>query len=215
MTSGAHGPDGTDGPDGARLPAEPDHIALRDRMAPELPAGLVAHIARVVVLTERLARHHGASPGPALRAAQGHDLLRALPDGELLARAEAGGLRILPVERAQPVLLHGPLGALELAERFGLRDPVVLDAVRYHTTGHPAFGPEGWAVFVADKVEPNKLAHWPALQGVLDLATESLEAAALAYLELSAARAIREGWTVHPLAAETRAALAAAGSRPV
>ena len=209
--------DGGDGggTDGAQPLPEPDHLALRGRMAPEVPSGLMAHSARVVALTERLARSHGANLGPALRAAQGHDLLRAVPDAELLARAEARGLQILPVERAQPVLLHGPLGALELGERFRLRDPVVLDAARYHTTGHPAFGLEAWAVFVADKVEPKKLAAWPELQGVLDLAAHSLEAAALAYLELSAERARVEGWTIHPLAEETRLALVATAIRPI
>ncbi|MDA1062044.1 MAG: hypothetical protein O2895_03935, partial [Chloroflexi bacterium] len=150
---------------------------------------------------------------PALRAAQTHDLLRALPEAELLARAEARGLEVLPIERAHPVLLHGPLGALELAERFRLRDPIVLDAVRYHTTGHPSFGPEAWAMFVADKAEPKKVEAWPALQQVLDLASNSLEAAALAYLDLSAERARIEGWTLHPLAEQTRAALSAAVPR--
>ena len=213
MTTSSDGPAPTHGSDGeadraaARLPAEPDYLALRGRMAPEVPTRLLAHIARVVALTERLARRHGADLAPALRAAQTHDLLRALPEAELLARAEARGLEVLPIERAHPVLLHGPLGALELAERFRLRDPIVLDAVRYHTTGHPSFGPEAWAMFVADKAEPKKVEAWPALLQVLDLASGSLEAAALAYLDLSAERARIEGWPLHPLAEQTRAAL--------
>jgi predicted HD superfamily hydrolase involved in NAD metabolism len=196
-------------PSGAPRPAEPDYLALRGRMAPEVPTGLMAHSARVVALAERFARRHGADLAVTLRAAQGHDLLRAVADAELLRMAEARGIEILPVERDQPVLLHGPLGALELAERFRLHDPRVLDAVRYHTTGHPEYGLEAWAMFVADKVEPKKLEAWPALGRLLDLADRSLEEAALAYLELSAERARAEGWAVHPLADRTRAALAA------
>ena len=184
--------------------------ALRARMAAEVPAPMLAHIDRVVAVAEPLARRHGADVGRTLLAAQGHDLLRALTDAEWLARAEARGLEPLPVERARPVLLHGPLGALELADRFGVADELVLHAIRWHTTGDPAFGPEAWAMFVADKIEPAKLARRPELQRVIDLAEDSLEAAALAYLELEVERSEREGFELHPHAIATRAALTAA-----
>ncbi|MYA19710.1 MAG: HD domain-containing protein [Chloroflexi bacterium] len=187
--------------------------ALRARMAAEVPDFMIAHIDRVVAAAEPLARRHGADVGRTLLAAQGHDLLRALTDEEWLARAEARGLELLPVERERPVLLHGPLGALELRERFGIEDELVLHAIHWHTPGHPEFGPEAWAMFVADKIEPAKLARRPELQRVIDLAEDSLEAAALAYLELEAERSVREGFTLHPQAIETREALAATLSR--
>ncbi len=183
---------------------EPDHFALRGRMAPEVPTVMMAHIARVVGLTERFARGHDADLAAALLAAQGHDLLRALSKQEWLRKAEQRGLAVLPMERERPVLLHGPLGALELEERFGVRDSRVLDAIRYHTTGHPDYGPEAWSMFVADKVEEKKLDAWPALRQVLALADDSLEAAALAYLTLTEQRDRAMGREVHPLAIETR-----------
>jgi predicted HD superfamily hydrolase involved in NAD metabolism len=185
----------------------PDAAALRVLMVPALPVGLAEHIDRVVVAAGALARRHGLDERRTLLAAQAHDLLRAQPDAALLADAEARNLDIDAVERAVPVLLHGPLAALALPERGWVTDPMVLDAVRYHTTGHPDYGPEAWAMFVADKVEPNKLARWPALQAVIELAEYSLEASALVYLELARAQAAREGWAIHPLAEATRQAL--------
>ena len=180
-------------------------------MASELPPGLLAHIDRVVTLAAELARLHGVDEARTLLAAQGHDLLRAVAPAELLAAAETRGLELDPVERAEPVLLHGPLGALELRDRFGLNDERVLRAVRWHTTGHPDYDAEAWAFFIADKAEPEKVRAWPALQSVLDGAREAradaLERAALAYLELSVERAAREGWTPHPVSARTRESL--------
>ena len=180
-------------------------------MAPELPAGLLAHIDRVVALTGELARRHGADEPRALLTAQGHDLLRALDPSELLARAEARGMEVIDIERTAPVLLHGPLGALELRERFELDDERVLHAIRWHSSGHPDYDAEAWAFFVADKVEPEKLRAWPQLQRPLDLARSpderSLERAALAYLDLSFQRGAREGWTPHPMALRARDAL--------
>jgi HD superfamily phosphohydrolase YqeK len=108
--------------------------------------------------------------------------------------------------------LHGPLGAIELAERFGVDDAAVLHAVHWHTTGHPAFGREAWAMFVADKVEPDKVRRRPELRPIAELAETSLEAAALAYLDLLMGDAVTQGWQLHPMANLARNALLAGGA---
>jgi predicted HD superfamily hydrolase involved in NAD metabolism len=184
------------------LPAR-DHEALRALMAPELPDGLLAHIDRVVAVVGELARPHGVDEGRVRLMAQAHDLVRAWSKAQWLAEAERRGLAVLPVERAEPVLLHGPIGALLLAERGWVTDAGVLDAVRFHTTGHPAYTREAWAMFVADKVEPHKLARRPVLQQVVDASERSLEAGALTYLELECAELRAGGIEPHPLAVET------------
>lgn len=193
----------------APVPPADDHVTLRALMAPELPDGLVAHIDRVVTLAQALARRHGADEARAMLAAQGHDLVRHWGDERWLAEAEARGLEVIDAERAEPVLLHGPLGAVLLEERGWLADRALLDAIRYHTTGHPAYAPEAWAMFVADKVEPHKVARRPDLEVVVAAAERSLEAAALAYLELMEEQGRRSGWAVHPLQVETLAFLRA------
>lgn len=188
-----------------------DDGELRARMAAELPDGLVAHIDRVVALGDELARRHGLDVAEVRLAAQGHDLLRAVADAELLERAEARGLELDPVERAAPVMLHGPLAALELRERFDVTDRSVLDAIWWHTTGHPDYSGEAWAMFVADKVEPAKVSRTPELGVIRELAEESLAAAALAYLEFRLRETIELGWQVHPMSTLARNGLLARG----
>ncbi|TAJ19545.1 MAG: hypothetical protein EPO65_06480 [Dehalococcoidia bacterium] len=166
-----------------------------------------------MALTDRLATLHGLDVPLARLMAVGHDVLRAMPEQELLGRAIERGLTIDPIERAVPVILHGPLGALELTERFEIDDPRVFDAIWWHTTGHPDYSAEAWAMFIADKVDPHKVERWPALQSVLDAATgddgkvASLERAALLYLDLRTEEAVRERQQVHPMATLTRNAL--------
>jgi predicted HD superfamily hydrolase involved in NAD metabolism len=186
------------------LPAR-THEALRALMEPELPAGLLAHIDRVVAVARELARRHGADEATVLLMAQGHDLVRAWGDERWLVEAERRSLPIGAAETLAPVLLHGPLGALLLEERGWVEDGHVLDGVTFHTTGHPAYTTEAWAMFVADKVEPHKLARRPELQKVIDAASRSLEAGALAYLELERADLRTAGIEPHPLAEETLA----------
>jgi predicted HD superfamily hydrolase involved in NAD metabolism len=187
--------------------AAANHEELRILMAPELPAGVVEHIDRVVVVAAELAKQHGLDERRALLAAQGHDLLRAMAPEAWLEAAAARSLEVSDLEREAPVLLHGPLGAIELEQRGWVDDVEVLHAIHWHTTGHPDYGPVAWATFVADKVEPGKLLDWPALQAVAELAEESLEEAALLYLDLNRRKAARQGWTVHPMAEETRKVL--------
>lgn len=183
---------------------------LRMRIAAEVPSGLLDHIDRTVVLAERFAARHGLDIPLARLMAVAHDVARAVPPDELLARAEALGIAIDPVERAEPVLLHGQVGALALRERFAVTDERVLHAVWWHTTGHPDYTPEAWSMFVADKVDPHKVERWPALRAVVDLAERSLEAAALAYLELRLA----QDAVPHPAALVTRDALRMRVGRP-
>ncbi len=184
-------------------PPMPDS-ALRARMALDAPVRLLDHTDRVVVIADALARRHGLDVARTRLMAQGHDLLRAVPPAGLLRRAEERGLAIDPVEREEPVLLHGPLGALELAERFAVRDERVGFAIWWHTTGHPDYDAEAWAMFIADKVDPHKVGRWPALAEVRNLAGASLEAAALRYLDLRLQEAIERRWAVHPMATLTR-----------
>lgn len=192
-----------------------DHQALRRLIAPEMPDGLRAHVDGVVELAGELTQLHGVE-GDArerlLLAAAGHDLLRAVEPTELLARAEARGIEIDPVERATPLLLHGPVGAAELCERFDVCDEWVLHAVHWHTSGHPDFDTAAWLFFLADKVEPWKVERWPALQGVAATARTSPEQAALQYIELSLKRGAGLGWLPHPMALRARDVLAGRGA---
>src|SRR5690606_16072758 len=68
------------------------------------------------------------------------------------------GLRLLVPEWARDLpdpLLHGPAAAARLAAD-GVDDQEVLDAVAYHTIGHPSLGRLGRAVYLADFLEPGR-----------------------------------------------------------
>lgn len=192
-----------------------DEAALRTRLMQELPPGLVAHTERVVTLAEELARRWSLDVGLARTMALAHDVARHLGDAEWLRRAEAYGVVIDEVERRSPVLLHGPVGAEELRRHYGVDDTRVLHAVWWHTSGHAGYVPEAWAMFVADKVDPHKVAEWPALAEVLVLAHEAgLEVAALRYLDLRIEQGLRARMLIHVAAVESRNGLLIKLERP-
>jgi predicted HD superfamily hydrolase involved in NAD metabolism len=163
-----------------------------------LPEEVRAHTERVLDEALLLASRHGIDASKVRLAALGHDLLRATPREELLRMAGEKGIEPNEAERVEPVLLHGVLAARLLSERFGIEDAEVLNAVRYHTTGRAGMPDVEKIVFLADKTEPDELAHYPEWREVRDLAQDDLDAAMLRALELYLEQARRMGWTVHP-----------------
>lgn len=109
-----------------------------------------AHIARVTALLDRWASELGLPPDEARAwhdAGRWHDALRD---------ADESVLRPLVDDAVMPAgLLHGPAAARRLRED-GEHRQEVLDAVRWHTVGHPDWGRLGRALFMADYLEPGR-----------------------------------------------------------
>jgi predicted HD superfamily hydrolase involved in NAD metabolism len=169
-----------------------------------LPQGLRAHIERVEDEAVRLAPLHGVDADRARLAALGHDLVRHKKGQELLDLAAAYSLQPDAVERAAPILVHGPVAAAILARDYGVEDAELLASIDCHTTARPGMTKLEQVLFVADKVEPHKLAKEPALAEVKRLAEDDLDAAVLRYLDLNLQEAIRRGWQVHVRSLEAR-----------
>ncbi len=164
----------------------------------ELPAGLRDHVLRVVTEARRLALRYGVDEDRATLAALGHDLARGHTSARLLRQAEAVGLAPSDIERAQPILLHGPLSARLMAERFGIDDADVLAAARYHTTARAGMSTLERVIYVADKIEPEKARREPALADARRLADSDLDAALRCLLDYKVSRAVERGWPLHP-----------------
>ncbi|QBS36948.1 MULTISPECIES: bis(5'-nucleosyl)-tetraphosphatase (symmetrical) YqeK [Thermaerobacter] len=139
------------------------------------------HVVRVVETARGLALRHGVDPLRVELAAWLHDLARERPAEELVAAARRGGWVLDAAERADPLLLHGPVAAWEAARKGLARDPDVLEAVRWHTTARPGLGPVGCIVFLADKLEPAR--DYPGVDALRRLAAQDVDGAMAAVLD--------------------------------
>ena len=188
-----------------------DDLAYRvQQRVDALPAGLKAHIYRVREICRQLAERHAIPRDRADLAILAHDVARAMPPRELIRRATQFGLPIGPVERQVPVLLHGPVGAELLRREEGLDDPAVYRAVHWHSTAHPSLDNLGKAVFLADKLDPQKIARYPYLPQLHPLALEDLDRALLEFLTRELIALASQGQPVHPAMVKARNALLAA-----
>ena len=195
--------------DRATTQAEHPLVARFRAAAQALPPKLLGHTARVVSEARRLGAlydlHQNEIDLDRLAAAAwGHDLYRAHDDAALLQLAAQWALPVSDVERAAPILLHGPVAAIIAEREWGIDDAEILDAIRWHTTAHPNFGSLGVTLFLADKLEPAKVAADPGLRPAQALAKIDPDAALVEFLERRTTRQLQSGEPVHPLSLETR-----------
>ena len=127
------------------------------------PAGLRRHVERVLVEALDLARRFDVDGDRVELAVWGHDLFRAHAPAELLALAREAGVPIAPEDEAEPVLLHGPIAAVVLRERFAVTDDDAIAAVRDHTLGLAEMPIIAKVILIADKVEERKRRRTPVM----------------------------------------------------
>jgi 2-amino-4-hydroxy-6-hydroxymethyldihydropteridine diphosphokinase len=109
-----------------------------------------AHIERVTGLLDEWAAKMRLAAAEAQAwhdAGCWHDALRDATEAELRSLVKDPSL--------PPGVLHGPAAAIKL-EAEGEGRAEVLDAVRWHTVGSPAWGRTGRALFMADFLEPGR-----------------------------------------------------------
>ncbi len=129
---------------------------IEERLRETLQPDLFEHVMRTTAVAVGIAQTLGMSDESCRIAAMLHDVCRGTSGGDLLNLARKLGLPVDCVEAQRPVLLHGKVGAEIARGDFGVRDPVVLDAIRYHTTGRARMSIVEQILYIADKIEPGK-----------------------------------------------------------
>lgn len=123
-----------------------------------------AHSRNTALLCWDLCLRFGLDPFAGYLAGIAHDICKSCTDEEMLALAEKDGEVISKAERKKPSLLHARAGAVLLKERFGVRHPEILSAVKFHTTGDTAMGDLAKIVYIADKIEISREGVHPNLR---------------------------------------------------
>ena len=177
------------------------------RRVETLPKGLQNHIYRVEKIAAQLAGCHRVNQDQAELAMLCHDVARAMDDDDLIHWASQFGLPVSLIDRQVPLLLHGPVGAEILKAEDGLSDGSIYQAVYWHSSGHPLLDQLGKIVFLADKLDPQKIIYYPYQLRIRELASEDLDRAVLEFLSQELAARANRGELVHPVAVETRNAL--------
>ena len=153
---------------------------------------LVSHTAR------KLARIHGVNEDRAALAALLHDCAKCLPLAAMQHIARENRLLLDKETLQSGNLLHGPVGAVIAEKEYGVSDPIILSAIRGHTTGKVGMLPLEMIVFLSDKIEPSRRTY-PVLEEVRALAQKDLAAAMLHSLQSTLEYVKSQNTQPHPL----------------
>ena len=138
------------------LRADPKSIEIQQYLADKLSESRFQHVLSVQALTVDFAAVHGANVWHANLAALLHDSAKWMSPERLYSEVERYEIRLDPIEKANPSLLHPLIGVKLAIETFSVTELEVLEAIRNHTTGSPSMGITSQVLYVADFAEPTR-----------------------------------------------------------
>lgn len=173
-----------------------------DNLFVSLKPGRFAHSLSVAYTARRLAEIHGENPLQAEQAGLLHDCAKYFPLEKMQNIAAAHSLTDDRTFLESGALLHSIVGAQVAADLYGMTDPAVLEAIRYHNTGYAGMSRLAMCVCLADSIEPLRKSY-PLLDKVRCLSEQSLERALLLSLEGTAEYVTSRGKYLHPRTQDT------------
>lgn len=141
-----------------------------------------AHTLGVEFTAAALAMKYQADVTDAQIAGLLHDCAKCLTDEKRVSICEKHQIPMTDIERRNPFLLHAKVGEYLAREKYGITNPDILNAIRFHTTGRENMSLLERIVFVADYIEPGRR-QAPNLTEIRQLAFTDLDAAMLKILE--------------------------------
>lgn len=162
----------------------------------QMPAKRWKHVEGVMETAVILAERFGGDKEKADLAALLHDLAKFWPVERQEAMIRDNGLNPELLEHDKQ-LMHAEIGAFVAQRDYGIEDPEVLDAVRYHTSGRVGMTKLDKIVCLADYIEPGR--EFPGVERIRDLAEHSLEEALVAGFDSTISFLLEKGKVIFPL----------------
>lgn len=159
-------------------------------------AGRAAHSVGTADVAVRMAARHGADAHKAYVAGLLHDIAKGKRGRELLEQVESYGIVADEIERQNPELLHGRLGAAMVVRQLGITDEDILNAICWHTTGRAGMSLLEKIVYLADHIEPSR--NFAGIDEIRALADDDIDAAMRATLAQVMDFVRRNGFALHP-----------------
>ncbi|NLI57525.1 MAG: HD domain-containing protein [Clostridium sp.] len=156
------------------------------------------HSLNVMELAAELAAAHGIDQEKAAIAGLLHDCAKNIEADESLRLCEEFQIDIIDVERLQPKLLHGKVGAVLATKEYGVDDEEILDAIRHHTLGRENMTTMDKIVFIADYVEPGR--NFEGIEELRELAFTDLDKTMVISLDNIIKHIITKEVLIHPVA---------------
>lgn len=123
-----------------------------------------------------------------------HDIAKEIPNDEKIAYCEKNHLGIDEIERENPGLLHGKIGADMAKKEFGFSEDLC-SAIQYHTTGKANMSLLDKIVYVADMTGADR--QFSDKQYIIDLGNKDLDECVKYILKTGIHQRIQQNKKIH------------------
>ena len=171
------------------------------KLKKELDAQRYTHTLGVEETARQMALLFGEDPQKAALAGLLHDCAKCMTLTQMVKAAKCVPLD--PVMKESKALMHAVAGMCVAKNVYGVDDPDVLGAIRWHTTGHAGMTRLEKIIYLADMIEPSRKPY-PGLEEIRALCWKDLDLAMHTALTMSLEHVVSQGKTLHP---DTLAAL--------
>ncbi|WP_054956014.1 bis(5'-nucleosyl)-tetraphosphatase (symmetrical) YqeK [Paenibacillus dakarensis] len=168
---------------------------LIEAVSSQMPEKRWLHTQGVMDTAVKLAEQYGANPEKADLAAILHDVAKYWTVQKLEEVLVSNGYQGDLLQYDKP-LWHAEVGAIVAERDYGITDPEVLDAIRYHTSGRVGMTLLDKIVCLADYMEPGR--DFPGVNNIRELANHSLEEALIAGFDSTISFLITRKQIIYP-----------------
>lgn len=176
--------------------------SIKQYLKKNLDSAKFKHSKGVSRMAAELAEKHGLPVKDAKLAGLLHDIGRVYGKQQLIRYAKKHALKIPCIKDIishNPKLLHSFVGA-ELVKKLFTRNPMMVEAVAYHTLAKPGMSKLAKIVYVADYIAPDR--RFPGVGKVRKQAMRDLDGAFAVALENKLLHVMMKKQWLHPLAVE-------------
>lgn len=173
--------------------------AMQTQLEASLPHKRYKHSLRVYETALEMIKAHGFEGDLAERTAVAallHDCGRVVNSKGCEAKAKEIGVAYTALEANQPILFHAIFGVYYAQKDYGVTDPEILEAIRYHTTGTSGMSPMAKLVFLADMIEPAR--DFSGVEELRAMSFKDLDEAMLMAYKNTIGYLIESGLLIHP-----------------
>ncbi len=130
--------------------------SIKKELKKQLKSDRYIHSVNVCNTAVELSKIFGYDKNKAYLAGLLHDCAKCIPSEQMLTMCEDLDVELDEYEKVTPALIHAKLGEKVAIARYGVDDKEVLEAIKWHTLGHPDMGNIAKIVYVADMIEPSR-----------------------------------------------------------
>lgn len=171
---------------------QPLETYLKENLTPEK----YDHSYRVAEYAAHLARLYGADEAQVYLASLLHDITKCWGKKRQLNYMTHKRYKLSSEDRMAPQIFHQITGALFASEKFCVRDRVILQAIKCHTTCKERMNIVDKILSLADSIEPAR--DYAGVEQIREMAEINLDKAVLMNLDHSIIYIVQKGFYLHP-----------------